>query len=189
MQAALQVEPTPRVFDPDRSAYLGGVDRMLLERAGVRYLKIRDSIHPGGEAFKVAFENGVPVEEFVSNTMSDFGLKSVSEIGSVSGAGYYNSTKAAMCEFAISSAWWTRGRDGFLYHETPDGVAVMRPVLDRKTGRYGFGIEFREGASMDRWLTGLKELGTVVARIGKMDIGDAVAEFEKSREARARFAF
>lgn len=187
-----------RNFDGGRAGYLAEVHEAMRQAAGVDYvgrLGVGESIHPGGEAWKDAYDRQVPARAFVEQTIIDFGFVRAGGAFSVEDARGYNTVKAAMCEFSAQSPDWIRGKDGTLFKEVEDGVAVMRPVRERRSGRFGFGIEVREGAVLDTTARVLVRPGTRVAAFAGFDIDQAVASWERShrhaseRDASADFRF
>src|SRR5690606_21447379 len=117
----------------------------------------------GGEAWKDAYDRNVPARVFVEQTISDFGFMRIGGAFGAEDAKGYNSAVAALCEFSVQSPEWVRGRDGRLFRELEGGVAVMRPVRERRSGQFGFGIEFREDAAFDATARTLARPGTRVA--------------------------
>lgn len=176
-------------FDASRADYLGQVNETMARAAGVRYLEVKDSIHPGGEAWKDAYDRMVQPSAFVDRTISDFGFRRLADGHSPEDARNYNLAKAAMCEFSSGNAEWTRGVDGALFNETSEGVGVMFPVRERKSGRFGFGIEFRAGAQMDEYKTRLEVPGEKSGQYAAMDMSDAIKDYDSARRAERDFRF
>jgi len=187
-------------FDASRADYLGQVNETMAREAGVRYLEVKDSIHPGGEAWKDAYDRMVQPSAFVDRTISDFGFRRLADGHSPEDARNYNLAKAAMCEFSSGNADWTRGNAGIIFkkrdegvavlvNEVPDGVGVMFPVRERKSGRFGFGIEFRAGAQMDEYKTRLEVPGEKSGQYAAMDMSDAIEDYDKARRVERDFRF
>jgi hypothetical protein len=177
-----------RSFDGGRASYLAEVNEAMQELAGVRYVGPRgvaESIHPGSEAWKDAYDRQVPARAFVEQTMRDFGFVRAGAAFSIDDAESYNSVKAAMCEFAAESTDWVRGHDGTLFNVQEDGVALMKPVRDRKSGRFGFGIEFREGAELDMGSRTLVRPGERTGTYAGFDIDQAMNKWTVAVRARA----
>lgn len=176
-------------FDDDRAGYLKQVNDFLSTAAGVRYLDVANSIHPGAEAWKDAYDRGVPVKAFVEQTMQDFGFVRVGKDFSREEAGSYNKVKAAMCEFSMGNGEWTRGNDGTLFNDAEGGVAMMKPVRDRLSGKFGFGIEFREGAVLDALRTRVLVSGKAVEHYAGLDMGKALNDYAAVHAVARRFEF
>lgn len=172
-------------FSGDRVDYLKQVDNAMLEMAGVRYLDVWPDIHIGSEPWKDAFDRGVSPKQFVQDTMRDFGFVQAGKVCSADEAASFNRVKAAMSGFSWGNeSGWMRGVDGTLFQETDDGVAVMKPVRCRNSGRYGFGIEYREGAVLDEFKTRLVENGTPAGRFAGFDMQKALEDYDSVRNAR-----
>jgi len=185
-----------RNFDGGRAGYLAEVHEAMKDMAGVDYVGrvgVQESIHPGGEAWKDAYDRFVPARAFVDQTIRDFGFIRVGGSYGREDAGRYNAVKAAMCEYSAGSAEWIRGKDGTLFKTIDDGVALMRPVRDRVSGRFGFGIEIREGAEFDLTSRTLVNPGVRTATYGGLDIDQAIKSWERGlasdRDATAEFRF
>lgn len=193
MQNAVKGAPAAfgheRKFDPPRADYLGQVNDIMNRAAAVRYLEVAPSIHPGGEAWKDAYDRAVPAGTFVDRTIDDFGFVRAGASHSAEDARLYNLAKAAMCEFSLGNPEWTRGADGALFNETASGIGIMRPVRERKSGRFGFGIEFREGAELNALKTGLAAQGERTGQFAAMDMSEALETYEASRKVERDFRF
>jgi hypothetical protein len=126
----------------DFFSFVTSVSKLLEEAAGIRYAEVSRSIHPQGHAPRHAFEGGVAPADFVAGMIADEGLVCVSDAEDARG---YNLAKAAVAEFAHQTPGWHRSSDG-VYHKPQDEVTLtIRPLLDRESGRYGFGVEVRDG--------------------------------------------
>lgn len=177
-----------RNFDGGRAGYLAEIHEIMQEMAGVPYSGwggISESIHPGSEAWKDAYDCQVPARTFVERTIRDFGFVRVGSAFNLDEAGKFNRIKAAMCEFSATSAEWLRGPDGTLFNASEDGVAIMKPILDHRSGRFGFGIEFREGAEFDPTSRMLISNGTSAGTYGALDMREVLHDYNHARKIAA----
>lgn len=176
-----------RRVDVHQHDFLRQVNDAMKAATGVRYLEVMNSIHPGGEAWKDAYDRSVAPLAFVAETVADFGLARVGDLHSAEGARQHNLVKAAMCEFSLGNADWVRGDKGELYNEVDGGVGVMRPVKTSDSDRHGFGIEFREGARLDPLKRGLSVQGKRTETHAALDMSEALTEYEKAHRVEAGY--
>jgi len=160
--------------------YAISVNRLFVDRAGIRYREIQPSIHPGFENLYAACDRGVSAEDYVDATMRDFGFIGTAN-NSAEKAGAYNRAKAALVEFAARDGNWLRGMDGTLYRHTESGIALMRPEA-RDDGMFRFVIEHREGAQLDPLGRHLDKDGMVTGRYDGRDIDQALEAFEREHK-------
>lgn len=194
-----QVQSRIQIVDPNLSEYMKAVNIAMREQAGVHYLFIRTSLHNDpNDALRSYMDRGVDPVDAVTDMMEAHGLKSVSVMPSAASAEAYNKVQAAISEFIASSNSWHRSADGRVFSEFDGGVAFIRPVPYTKKqspnepDNFGFGIEVREGASIDYYTSTVSDMGTVTERFAGWDLSrprDQFADYIEGREEKNSFTF
>lgn len=132
----------------DFEAFLSDCDGLMKREYGVDYNEVAEMIHPHKEAALSAFDNGSAPIEFIASTAKEHGFKSLSEIARIGGdARNFNLLAAAISEFVgtKASAGWQRRQDGIVAFPLEDGFAVLHPIKEKDSTKYGFGITKQEG--------------------------------------------
>ena len=151
--------------------FVTSVSTLLAEVSGVRYAEVARSIHPHSYASRHAFDGGVSPEDFVAGIMEDEGFLCVAEAAD---AREYNLAQAALSEFVFETPGWHRSADGVYFMPDGDKTLTIRPLLDKASGRYGFGVEVRDGVIQPGGSA--SQLGDVESRHAGLDIGTPVEE-------------
>lgn len=166
--------------------FLTSASSRLEAVAGVRYAEIARSLHPNGHAARHAFEGGVAPETFAEGILVDEGFRKLSDFED---ARAFNLAITAIAEFAYVTPGWHRSADGTYFSSEQDLTLTIRPVADKTSGTFGFGVEVRPGSISPGGTA--DELGAVEARFASTDIAEAVGEgraYAKSHEGRLSFS-
>ncbi|NTF17514.1 hypothetical protein G6L37_03825 [Agrobacterium rubi] len=147
------------------------VSNILKEVAGIGYAEVSRSIHPLGHAPRHAFDGGVTPADFVSGLIVDEGFVQVRDHAD---ARAYNLAQAALSEFVFETVGWHRSADGVYFMSQDDMTLTARPLLDKESGRFGFGIEVRTGTIEPGGSS--VELGDIEGRFAGFDIKEPVSE-------------
>lgn len=139
--------------------------------AGVRYAEIARSLHPNGHAARHAFDGGVSPENFAEGILSDEGFRTLSNFHD---ARAFNLAQAAIAEFAYVTPGWHRSIDGTYFSHEQDLTLTIRPLADKTSDAFGFGVEVREGSISPGGTA--EDLGPVQARFASLDIAEAVSD-------------
>lgn len=166
MEATLTHEETRNFF-----RFVTSVSTLLAEVAGIRYAEVARSIHPHSYAPKHAFDAGVSPEAFVAGMVADEGFLCVAEAAD---ARAYNLARAALSEFVFETPGWHRSADGVYFMPEGDKTLTIRPILDKESGGYGFGVEVRDGVIQPGGSA--SQLGAAESRHAGFDIGTPVEE-------------
>lgn len=192
------VQTRPRLVDPDLAEYMKKVNVAMFEKAGVHYLAIRSSLHNDDlDAIRSYMDRAVEPVVAVSEIMDAHGLKSVTSKISADLAGAYNKVQAAISEYEASSDAWHRAADGRIYSQIDGGLALMYPVRYRKESpnepeNFGFGIEIRDGASIDFYSGAIANVGEDGEKFAGWDLDrplESMAKHIASREEANGFTF
>lgn len=173
--------------------FVQDVNLLMTARAGVSYAEVMRSIHPGLEAPRMAFENGVAPSAFVDAVMEAESFMPVGEHATTEEAKSYNTAVAALAGFAFGNrAEWHRTIDAVYYSaldEDATTILRLRPVFNSGLNAYGFGVELREGARMNAQRTTFDDMGEVVGRFPGPDIAEAVAMARDNLRLNETYAF
>lgn len=166
MEPAQKPDETRNFF-----GFLTSVSTILEQQAGIRYAEVSRSIHPNGHAPRHAFEGGVDAKTFVQGILADEGFRNVADDADARG---FNLAQAAISEFVFATPGWHRSVDGTYFMPEEDKTLTIRPILNKATGQFGFGVEVRDGAIRPGETADV--LGEVESRHSGIDIGTPVAE-------------
>ncbi len=182
----------------DFDSYVSSADSYMLENFGLKYSEAEFLLNPDKEAIKVAFDEGVPVADFVNQLSLEHGLIDVNDPRLKGGdVASHNRVATAISDFVAfqqierqtqeflgfsEQGLWHRREGGVICMETQDGFAILRPVLSQGDNSFGFGIEVREGGVLSQDGFSIADLGKRGARFASFELADVIEEFAASKK-------